>query len=171
MAEPIWAVVVAALGLYDMGTNYCDTGCLARREAVPGLSVSAGTLVYLDEPRSGELYLRRDTSLAFGPFGISYGLSVTSRGAVWAGAGIVHRIAIGEAGAYLETHFMPGLYLRGDGVDLGGPIDARAGAELGWEMESGVRIGLSIDHRSHGGIYDRNPGAETVQFRVSFPTR
>jgi lipid A 3-O-deacylase len=171
MAEPGWALVVAAIGLYDMGTNYCDTGCVARREAVPGISVSAGTLVYLDEPRSTELYLRRDTALAFGPFGISYGLSVTNRGAVWAGAGIVQRIAIPGSRAYFETHFMPGLYLRGDGVDLGGPINARAGAELGWETDTGLRIGLSIDHRSHGGLFERNPGAETVQLRLSFPTR
>ena len=171
MAEPGWALVVAAIGLWDMGANYCETGCLARRDAVPGISVSAGQVVYLDEPESRELYLRRDTSLAFGPFGLSYGLSVTDRGAVWAGAGIIHRVTLPRSRAYLETHFMPGLYLRGDGVDLGGPINARAGAELGWETEAGLRIGLSIDHRSHGGIFDRNPGAETVQLRVSFPTR
>jgi hypothetical protein len=171
MAEPVWAVLVAAIGLYDMGVNYCDTGCLARREAVPGLSISAGTVVYLEEPTSGEFYLRRDTGIGFGPFGISYGVSVTNQGAVWAGAGIVHRIELPIGRAYLETHFMPGLYLRGDGVDLGGPINARAGAEFGWQTDTGLRIGLSVDHRSHGGLFARNPGAETVQLRVSFPTR
>jgi hypothetical protein len=171
VAEPIWALAAVAIGLADMGANYCDTGCLARRAAQPGLSVSAGTLIFRNEPESAELYIRRDTSLAYGPFGFSYGLSVTDSGAVWAGAGIVHRVTFPGSRAYLETHVMPGLYLRGDGVDLGGPINLRAGGELGWETERGLRIGLSVDHRSHGGIFDRNPGAETVQLRVSFPTR
>jgi hypothetical protein len=38
-------------------------------------------------------------------------------------------------------------------------------------MDNGARIGLSVDHRSHGGIFARNPGVETVQFRVTFPAR
>ena len=171
MAEPVWALAVIAIGLADMEANYCDTGCLARRAAEPVLSVSAGTVIFRDKPESAELYIRRDTQLAFGPFGVSYGLSVTDRGALWAGAGIVHRVALFGSPAYLETHVMPGFYLRGDGVDLGGPINLRAGGELGWETDRGLRIGLSVDHRSHGGIFERNPGAETVQLRVSFPTR
>jgi lipid A 3-O-deacylase len=172
VAEPVWALAVVAIGLADMQANYCDTGCLARRAAQPGLSVSAGRVIFRDEPESTEVYIRRDTSLAFGPFGLSYGLSVTDRGDVWAGAGVVHRVTLPGGRTYLETHFMPGIYLRGEGADLGGPINARAGAEFGWEeMDSGLRIGLSIDHRSHGGIFDLNPGAETVQLRVSFPTR
>ena len=171
MAEPIWAVVVAGLGLLDMGTNYCDAGCLAPREAVPSLAVSSGTVVFGDDPVGEELFLRRDTSRALGPFQIGYGLSVTTRGAVWAGAGIVHTIEIAGSSAYLQSHFMPGVYLRGNGTDLGGPVNARAGVELGWTTARGVRIGLSVDHRSHGGLFKDNPGVETVQLRVSFPTR
>jgi len=171
MAEPVWAAVVAALGLFDMSANYCDTGCLAAREEVPRFAISVGPVVFDDDAEAEELYLRRDTSRAFGPFGISYGLSVTTSGAVWAGGGIVHTIEFPGSRAYLESHFMPGIYLRGNGVDLGGPINARAGVELGWQTRDGVRIGLSVDHRSHGGIFERNPGVETVQVRVTFPTR
>ena len=127
--------------------------------------------MFLDDPRGEELYLRRDTDVAYGPFGISYGLSVTNRGALWVGAGIVQTFSFPGSPVYLEAHFMPGIYLRGDGVDLGGPINARAGLELGLETDSGIRFGLSVDHRSHGGIFKRNPGVETVQFRVTFPTR
>ena len=134
-------------------------------------SVSAGRVIFDDAPESAELCIRRDTSLAFGPAGIGYGLSISDRGAVWAGAGVVHRDTLPRSRAYLETHFMPGLDLRGEGVDLGGPINARAGAELGWETDDGLRFGLSVDHRSNGGIFDRNPGADKVQLRLSFPTR
>ena len=171
MAEPIWAMVVAGLGLLDMGANYCDEGCLAPRAEVSSLAISTGSVVFGDDAVGEELYLRRDTSRAFGPFQIGYGLSVTTRGALWAGAGIVHTIEVAGSSAFLQSHFMPGVYLRGNGADLGGPINARAGVELGWRTQSGVRIGLSVDHRSHGGLFDDNPGVETVQLRVSFPTR
>ena len=171
MAEPVWAVVVAGLGLLDMGANFCDAGCLAPREELPMVALSVGPVLFDDEVVGQELYIRRDTSRAFGPFGISYGLSVTTRGAVWAGAGIVHTIEFAGNGAYLQSHFMPGIYIRGDGVELGGPVNARAGVEIGWETQDGVRIGLSVDHRSHGGLFENNPGVETLQVRVTFPAR
>jgi hypothetical protein len=171
MAEPGWALVVAAIGLIDMQATTCPTGCLAPRREPPALALSTGAVLYRGDREGVELYLRRDTGTAFGPFGLSYGLSVTSRGAVWAGAGIVQKIDLPASDAYVAAYFMPGLYLRGDGVDLGGPVNARAGVEVGWRIDGGARIGLSVDHRSHGGIFARNPGVETVQLRVTFPTR
>ena len=92
-----------------MGVNYCDTGCLAPRVDAPRIAISAGPVVFGDDAAGEELYLRRDTSTAFGPFGLSYGLSVTSRGAVCTGAGIVHTIEFPGSSAYLKSHFMPGL--------------------------------------------------------------
>ena len=171
MTEPVWALAVAALGLIDMDANYCASGCLAARETVPRVALSAGPVVFEDDPVGEEIYLRREAARALGPFGFGVGLSATTRGAVWVGAGVVHTVDFPQSGAYVQSHFMPGMYLRGDGVDLGGPINARAGIEIGWETGTGMRIGLSLDHRSHGGIFDRNPGVETVQVRLSFPTR
>ena len=66
---------------------------------------------------------------------------------------------------------MTGLYRAGDGLDLGGPIVFRSGIEAGWENRRGWRFGLGFDHRSNAGIYDENPGVETVHLRVSIPTR
>jgi hypothetical protein len=63
---------------------------------------------------------------------------------------------------------MPGVYIQGDGNDLGGWFEFRSGIEIGYEAQSGVRYGLSLDHRSNAGIYDENPGLETLQFRVSW---
>lgn len=171
MAEPVWAFVVAALGFIDMDANYCATGCLAAREVAPRTTLSGGAVVFGGDVVSEEVYLRRETRSAFGPFVIGYGLSATTSGAVWAGVGIIHTVELPGSRAYLQSHFMPGIYMRGDDVDLGGPINARAGVELGWETENGIRLGLSVDHRSHGGLFERNPGVETVQFRVTFPTR
>ena len=64
---------------------------------------------------------------------------------------------------------MTGLYEEGDGVDLGGPIEFRSGLAIGYINKAGVKMSLSVDHRSNLGIYSSNPGLETVQFRVAFP--
>jgi len=47
----------------------------------------------------------------------------------------------------------------------------RSGVELGYVAKNGARIGLSYDHRSNADINSYNPGLETFQLRVSFPTR
>ena len=78
---------------------------------------------------------------------------------------------IGKSPFYTELHAMPGLYAAGDDFDLGGPIEFRSGIEFGYESRGGWRYALSYDHRSNAGIYDDNPGVETVQFRVSMPLR
>ena len=171
MAEPGWGLLVAGLALLDMNANYCEAGCLAPREAVPRLSISAGPIVYREDVSGGEIYVRRDTSAAFGPLGLGYGVSVATGGAVWAGAGVVHTFEIPGTQAYFQSHFMPGIYIRGNGVDIGGSVNARAGFELGLETDRGIRVGLSVNHRSNGGLYRDNPGVDTVQVRVAFPFR
>jgi hypothetical protein len=112
--------------------------------------------------------VRRDTSLAYGPFQVIYGLSLTDDNDGWIGVGQSWDTTFGAG--YLEFHAMPGLYVQGDGVDLGGPIEFRSGVELGYEARNGMRIGLGYDHRSNAGIYDSNMGLETVHLRVSIPT-
>ncbi|OZA01556.1 MAG: hypothetical protein B7Y02_17545 [Rhodobacterales bacterium 17-64-5] len=59
--------------------------------------------------------------------------------------------------------------MQGDGPDLGGPVEFRSGVEIGFIANNGLRFGLSYDHRSNGGIYEDNPGLETVQLRLSVP--
>lgn len=169
MAEPGWALIVAGLGLAEMGALHCPTGCLAPNEVAPRMRLAAGPVVFGDEAVGIEWHLRRDASQRYGPFRLAYGLSATSRGALWAGAGLVHTLGPSAGGVYLETHVMPGLYRAGAGSDLGGPVNLRAGFELGWQTREGVRLALSLDHRSHGGLFGQNPGLETVQFGVSIP--
>ena len=168
MAEPAWAILVAALAVTEMSREHCPTGCLRAHRVEESLAVSLGPLIHREALHGGELYLRKDTATAFGPFRVSYGISVTSTGSVWAGVGFVQRTEWDGGRFFVEGSFMPGLYLEGNGADLGGPINARAGIEFGHVTRSGMRIGLSFDHRSHGGMFPRNPGVETVQLRISF---
>jgi len=159
--------------MMDMGLNYCGAGggCVAPNPRDPYNGFSAGAVYFQGDRISEELYYRRMTEEAYGPFHLSYGASVTSDGDVWAGIGFADEIEwdMGNGQGFVQVSFMPGLYLQGDGPDLGGPILARAGIEFGYEADNGVRFAIGVDHRSHGGIYDENPGLETIHFRVSIP--
>lgn len=171
MAEWGWAVIPLALGAWDMHVNHCPTGCLAPSDTAPRTEVSLGAVVFREELDGAEAYLRYAPGARRGPFGFAYGVSATDAGALWAGAGVSYLARLPPDGVFVQFHVMPGLYLQGDGPDLGGPFETRSGFELGYEAANGLRYSFSVDHRSNAGLYDANPGLETVQFRVSVPMR
>ena len=166
------AVVGLALGLLNMAVNHCpNEGCLAKNDVVPFTSVSAGEVYFQENAVGEEVFVRRQTSTARGPFQFTYGGSITDDGGLWVGLGSTTTYTTPNERWYAQFHSMPGLYAEGSDVDLGGPIIFRSGVEFGYQARSGVRMSLSFDHRSNAGIYSNNPGLETVQFRVSIPTK
>ena len=171
MAEWGWIAIPLAIGVWDMHVNHCPTGCLAPARSTPRTEFSLGPVFLRDEFEGFEAYLRYATGQRRGPFGLAYGISVTDSGAVWAGAGISYTPELPTDGVFVQFHVMPGLYFEDDGPEIGGPLETRAGVEIGYEARSGLRYTLSLDHRSNGGLYDRNPGIVTIQFRVSVPIR
>ena len=163
------AALTLIFGLWDMAGNHCTTGCVAASGAQGYIAVSAGS-VFLNEDRIGtEIYVRRDTRRQFGPFQATYGVSVTDDGSVWFGAGPSYSLPFKSDAIFVQLHTMAGLYLAGDGADLGGPIEFRSGVEVGFVAQSGMRFGLTYDHRSNADLYADNPGLETIQLRVSVP--
>ena len=66
---------------------------------------------------------------------------------------------------------MTGFYDAGKGHDLGGLVVFRSGIDLIYETYSGIRYGLSYDHRSHMEIYPNNPGVESIRFMISVPLK
>ena len=172
MADGTFAVLMLVAGLWDMSQNHCGTenGCLGRSATTSRLAFSAGEVLERQAKAAGEVYLRYDLGHKRGPFGEAIGLSVGEKGEVWVGFGQTYTMNFGER-VYGELHAMPGLYFDNGGFDLGGVLEFRSGVELGYENRSGWRFGLSYDHHSNAGIFDKNPGIETVQFRVSVPLR
>ena len=172
MADGTFAVLMFALGLMDMGQNYCgtQTGCLGRTEVRPRVALSAGEVIERRAEPAAEVYLRYDLGRKHGPFGSAAGLSLGENGELWVGFGTTYDVPL-SGPLFVELHSMPGLYLDNGGFDLGGPIEFRSGIEMGWETRAGWRVGLSYDHRSNAGIYGDNPGIETVQLRVSVPLK
>ncbi|WP_425439904.1 acyloxyacyl hydrolase [Puniceibacterium antarcticum] len=173
MADGTFAVLMLIAGLTDMNSNYCgtSTGCLGTSDTTPRLEFSAGQVLERRADTAEEVYLRYDLGRNYGPFGSAVGLSVGEHGETWLGMGATYTVNIAQSPVYAELHVMPGLYADNGGFDLGGPLEFRSGIELGYELRSGWRMALSYDHRSNAGIFDNNPGIETVQFRVSMPLR
>ena len=172
VTDGTFAVVGLVLGLINMGVNHCpNDGCLAENEVTPYLGLSVGDLVFQERSVGEEIYIRRQTGLARGPFQLTYGASVTDEGGLWVGIGSTTTYTTPNERWYAQFHAMPGLYARGGDEDLGGPIEFRSGIELGYRNRAGVRVGLGADHRSNAGLYGDNPGIETVHVRVSIPMK
>ncbi|SLN26462.1 Lipid A 3-O-deacylase (PagL) [Roseovarius litorisediminis] len=172
ITDGTFAVIGLVAGLIDMGINHCpNDGCLTKNKVQSYASLSVGDTVFQKDTVGEEIYFRRDTSIANGPFQLAYGLSASSDGELWAGIGHVYTLSNRKKNMFLQLHAMTGLYEEGDGVDLGGPIEFRSGIEFGYQNKSGVRMSVGADHRSNAGLYSGNPGLETVHFRVSIPTK
>ena len=166
------AAIGLVLGLINMGANHCpNEGCLAKNEVQGYTSASVGDVYFQERNVGEEIFVRRQTKSARGPFQFTYGASITEDGGLWVGLGETTTYTTPNERWYAQFHLMPGLYAEGDEVDLGGPILFRSGVEFGYQNGEGVRMSLSFDHRSNAGIYSDNPGLETVQFRVSVPTK
>lgn len=161
-----FAVLTLLFGMNEAFTD-CDANCLARHEVTPRIAVSQGSLQFKGDVIGREVYVRYDTAHANGPYRTIMGASFSSLGDVWGGVGHSYKMSVDDTGLYAELHAMTGLYKHDGGPDLGGPIEFRSGAEVGWEFESGWRIAAMYDHRSNASLYAQNPGVETVQIRIS----
>ncbi|WP_323785808.1 acyloxyacyl hydrolase [Thalassovita sp.] len=166
-----FAVLFLLAGLADMKMNHCQDGCMAQSQLPARIAVSGGDVQFQDASIGRELYVRYDLNRSYGPFQPAFGASITDDGDAWIGFGAVWTGHFAQDRAYVQLHLMPGLYAQGGGPDVGFPVEFRSGAEIGYEARSGLRIGVSYDHRSNADIKATNPGLETVQLRVSVPLR
>ncbi|MCH8464989.1 MAG: acyloxyacyl hydrolase [Roseinatronobacter sp.] len=120
------------------------------------------------EARSTEGYIRYLGSPVFWKFQPVIGLSVAGNGSGWAGAGTAVTWRAQEAaGIFLRASTMAGVYRRGSGPYLGGPIQFRTALDLGVSQQGGMEFGLGVDHRSNAGIYKTNPGRNSVYLFAS----
>lgn len=56
-----------------------------------------------------------------------------------------------------------GFYSTGaGGRDLGGELEFRSGFELAYQLADDERVGLTLYHLSNAGLYERNPGSESL---------
>ena len=62
-----------------------------------------------------------------------------------------------------------GYFWRGNGKNLGYPLEFRSGVELGWQCQDGRRFGLHFYHLSNAGLGKTNPGEESLVFYIDIP--
>ncbi len=70
---------------------------------------------------------------------------------------------------YVIPSFGAGVYNRGSSKKLGGPLEFRSSLEAGVELKNKARVGIAISHMSNAGIYERNPGEESLTLNISAP--
>lgn len=162
------AAIYYLTALIDMGTNYCpNDGCLASNEAQERFWVQAGAVEFQREIIGEEVYFGYDLGRARGPFQRAIGFSITDAGSFWIGTGNKTQWELG-GGWFFEGSSMPGLYIAGDGEDLGGYLQFRSALGIGYEFDNGGTLSLHYDHRSNADIEDYNPGLETIGIRYAF---
>ena len=62
----------------------------------------------------------------------------------------------------MSPQWATGLYYRSPEFDLGGPLEFRTSLELSYRLAGGAQVGACLYHLSNGGLFDRNPGSESL---------
>jgi len=141
----------------------------ARAQDPSFLTVGVGGFDFLEsETRAfqGELQYRSDLKLwIFQPM---IGVNATSDKSIYAYAGVSVDIFFGNR-IVLRPSFAPGAYHRGDGKSLGGTVEFRSAGEFAYRFDNRSRLGLELSHRSNAGLYEKNPGEETLMLFYHIP--
>ena len=70
-----------------------------------------------------------------------------------------------------SPNFSAGYYYKGNGRDLGYPLEFRSGIKLGWCFENLSRVGIQFYHISNASLSHRNPGSESLVLFYSIPLK
>lgn len=89
------------------------------------------------------------------------GLTATEDGNAWVYGGLRLDVQLGQKWV-MTPQFSVALYEQGDGKDLGGVLEFRSGFELAYRFDGGQRLGLLFYHLSNAGVYDLNPGSNSL---------
>lgn len=143
-------------------------------------STAAYATDYLNLNVGGFNALRNDQNAA--QFGAEYrfdelkynfrpvvGVFGTGDGAVYGYGGVNWDVALLPNQLYLVPNFAVGAFGNGDGKDLGGTLEFRSGIELDYQFPNQHQVGVVLNHISNAGIYDHNPGEESVLVNYSIP--
>jgi hypothetical protein len=85
----------------------------------------------------------------------------TARGALYVYGGFGLDLPLGP-GWDLRPSWAAGLFYQDGDRDLGGPLEFRSALELSRRISSRLRLGFTFYHLSNGGLFQRNPGSESL---------
>ena len=132
------------------------------------LAFSAGVFNFSKSEKQVEVGMEFRTPTPLWGMAVTAGLAGTQDQSLWVFGGLRRDFSLGE-GWLVTPAFAVSLYSQGDGKDLGGPLEFRSAVELGYEWANRTRLALAIYHLSNAGIYDHNPGSNSMILTYSFP--
>lgn len=163
--EPLLAWIFWTLATFD--PNYSLLEGLDRRAVEAKQVISLGQ-AEVDNQRVGfELQYSYYQPYAFGPLQPFYGISSTEKKGLMFGLGLGYEYKISDR-FFLESSFLPGIYIKNQDTELGEQPFFRAKLGLGYRASKRLSASISYDHRSNGRINGVNPGMETLQVNFGF---
>lgn len=90
----------------------------------------------------------------------------TSDGSLYAYAGIRFDVPVGKKW-WVTPQWAAGVYWANEGRNLGGALEFRTGIELTRRIGERSRVGLLLYHLSNAGLYEFNPGTESLVLTYS----
>lgn len=163
----LFALVAAADLAFGAGGCLTD-GCPAPKTTSARSALQYGEVLFEGERQGGELYFQHLLPRRFGALEPVLGLSVSSDGDTWVGAGLQWTGSLPHQ-SFVQLSLLPGLYAQTGGPDLGHMVEFRSSAGVGYAFDNGARLSLQFDHRSNADLSDPNPGLETFGLRVVLP--
>lgn len=89
------------------------------------------------------------------------GVIAGSTGSLYIYGGVHADFPLGERWTFTPG-WATGLYYRSPQFDLGGPLELRTSVELSYRLANGSRVGVCLYHLSNAGLFNRNPGSESL---------
>ena len=137
-------------------------------DARSGINFYSGTFDFSDNKKSSTLFgiehqnenLYRDT--IFGRITPVSGAMITQDTATYVYTGVETNYSIGKLN--ITPSFTPGLYSKGDGKDLGHPLEFKSEVQLSMDLGDSTNFGMSYNHVSNASLGDKNPGANSYMF-------
>ena len=157
----------AWLGIVAVVLGFGAQAGAAHAEESAQLAVYAGAYD-ISKTRSTEVgveYRLRPRAWGLVP---AVGGAATEDGAFWGYAGLQRPFRI-VPGWRLTPGFAVSVYEEGStGKNLGGAVEFRSSLELARRLVGGSSLGLAVYHLSNGGLYDDNPGSNSVVLTWAF---
>ncbi len=129
----------------------------------PQLAVSLGNASVNKVKGNKELGVSYFFGKKYGPWQPVISSSITAKGGAWVGFG--GNINLQKGPVYFSSYFIPGLYSKGNDVELGSIIEFKSGIEVGYEFDNSSKISVGYDHRSNADLGFTNPGMESIYLR------
>ncbi len=164
-----FAVFFFIVGGLDTYLNDCPDACLQTSDAPERVHVQYGDTFFQEDDIGSEIYAIYDIPMRYGAFQPTVGASLTSDNDLWVGSGAKWSTErISDSPIFIELSVMPGVYISGNGPDIGFPIQFRGALGAGINFSETASLSVFFDHRSNANASEVNSGIETLGVRFSY---